>query len=369
MANKLKDTFSSKPFNLNIKLSFFNEKDSNAFGKALDMVSKEGKMVRVDGAASIETNIKHGNKLYPYDIHSDEITNIVVGPSKEEFELDLGICSNDEVKTIKLYRWYTEDKIIVETSDDSIVYFKMEFIKRTNKCNFTFKQQPTNAKNIQEIVNAYDIALLYLDKMFRNADQKCCNPDLLNEISKINDVKNAISTAKSLYNKFYEIEQEIGLSFDPNDITHNSDFYETVQEIYELIITKKIVRMNRTINDFQNKEMSLSKEEIDIEIGKKVLLTFINQMEYELLNEKVTIYTANALINAIVTEITMDNDKIQSVKYEGIESDPMFISFSGFKTMNEAENEQKNIVDKIKEYQNAKTVFEYVNEGSTSVSM
>ncbi|HAQ40209.1 MAG TPA: hypothetical protein DCM73_04795 [Clostridiales bacterium] len=362
MANKLKDNFSSKPFELNIKLNFNDKNEGVAFGKALETVWSEGKAVKVDGKASIEANIKDGNNSYPCDTPGDTITNIIVAPSKVKIELPLEKTEiNSECKKIVLYRWYTNDRVILESPDNASIYFKMEFVKGTNKSNFTFKQQPNKAKNIQKIVEEYDDAIKFLNNIFIKQDTDVDDSELSNDLLKIKDMRKAISTIHSLYSKLYEIESAMKLSFNPEKIVHNDEFYETIEEIYSLIVDKKIIRMQNTFKDFQNKEMSIFEKDIDIDIGNTVLLTFVNQAEYELLNEKIVIYTANALWNAVVVDIRKDSDKIQSVKYEGSESKPMYISYSGFMTEEDAVKEQQRIVQKITEYQQAKTLFEYIN--------
>ena len=45
------------------------------------------------------------------------------------------------------------------------------------------------------------------------------------------------------------------------------------------------------------------------------------------------------------------------------------ISYLGFKTMAEAENEQSKVVERIKKYQEAKTIIEYIKDGDCATLM
>lgn len=361
MPNKLKDTFSDKPFEINIKLGFDDQNNSTAFSKALEAVWSEGRSVRVDGQASIETKIQDGNHMYPFEAPVDKITNIVVAPSKETVEVPLEI-NNVQGRKMTLLRWRTRDKIILESLENTSIYFKIEFLVGTHKTNFTFKQQPNISKNIFDIVQEYDDFLKFLNNMFIKQDTINQDTEVSNDLTKINDMRKAMSATHSLYSKLLNIEDIMGIPFDPSKITHNDEFFEAISEIHSLIIEKKVVRMKNAIKDFANQEMSIVENDIDIKEGQKILLTFTNQIKYELLGEKIIVYTANALINAVVVDIIRENNIIKSVKYEGDENEPMFISFSGFLSEEDATIEQQKIIEKIKQYEQAKTVFEYIHD-------
>lgn len=359
MANKLKDNFSNKPFELNVKLDFNDKNKSAAFDKALASLESEGRTIRVGGEASIEMSIKDGNNLYPYNPNGSNIESIVVSPFKEKIEILLE-KDNYEGRKMTLLYWHTNNKIILESVYNASIYIKIEFIAGTNKTNFTLEQQPNNAKKIYDIIEDYKDSIMFLDNIFINQDTNVDNVEESDDFLKINDMRKAISNTCSLYLKLFNIENRMNLSFNPEKIVNNNKLYETIEEIYSLIIDKKIIRMRNAIKDFQIKEVSIIEK--DLEVGQCTSLTFIDKVEYELLGEKIIVYTANALFNAEITGVNKYDNKIQSVKYKNSEINPMFISFSGFLTSEDALNEQNLIIQKITEYKKAKTLFEYIND-------
>ena len=84
--------------------------------------------------------------------------------------------------------------------------------------------------------------------------------------------------------------------------------------------------------------------------------------EFYLWGETVEIYTSNLLTNAIVKEIIELENGTTKISYGEEDSRPMFISYKGFKTEKEAENEMKSIMENKEAYVNAKRLWEYLAE-------
>ena len=87
-------------------------------------------------------------------------------------------------------------------------------------------------------------------------------------------------------------------------------------------------------------------------------MIFLNLVQ----NVTVTLHTANLLVNALVKDIQECDDGTVKILYGDTDSKPMYISFSAFKTKEEAEQEGDNILQHDEVYINALTSNAYINQ-------
>lgn len=78
-------------------------------------------------------------------------------------------------------------------------------------------------------------------------------------------------------------------------------------------------------------------------------------------DKNITLYAACLLTNAVVREINRISDNEIKILYGSEDSRPIYISYRGFKTEKEAEDEMQTIMSHKDEYINALTVIEYIN--------
>ena len=105
----------------------------------------------------------------------------------------------------------------------------------------------------------------------------------------------------------------------------------------------------------------MNKADSPITIGSKIALTFLSTIEFNFLNQTVTLQTANFLINAFVKDIQEDDGTVK-VLYGDTDSKPMYIAFSAFETEAEAEAEANNILQHDELYINALTANAYIKQ-------
>ena len=99
-----------------------------------------------------------------------------------------------------------------------------------------------------------------------------------------------------------------------------------------------------------------------LSIGGKIALTFLSTIEFNFLKQTVTLHTANLLVNALVKDIQECDDGTVKILYGDTDRKPMYISFSAFKTKEEAEQEGDNILQHDEVYINALTSNAYINQ-------
>lgn len=353
MSNKLKNIFSNEMFDLGGKIGFQDIESYKKFLKALKIVQNDGTMVEVDGISSFITSVKDGGMEYPF-LEKIKPDKFIIAPSKE----DVPILLDTEYgkRTILFRRYYTTKEIILETSKDEIIYFKISFIKNTSNVTFTYRPQPNLAKTVKDIIESCNTATIFLNKFFSKNNQ-----GLLNEYTLICNMKKAILDLKSLFNKAYLVEQDIRTSFNPAQFSDTGNELIDLEELYLLLIEKKAIRLNEKISETKAARTSIKSTAHKLEVGNKLDITFVRNVEYTVCNQKIAIYAANLISNAIVKEIKEDEDGGIKVLYDDTDSQPTYISYTGFKTSNEADQEAKSIMDHKEKYVNALTLNEYIN--------
>ena len=88
-------------------------------------------------------------------------------------------------------------------------------------------------------------------------------------------------------------------------------------------------------------DLEINQQKEKIKVGTALDLTFVKRKVFYLWGKNIEIYTSNLLTNAIVKEIIEFENGTTRISYGEEDSRPMFISYKGFKTEKEAENEMK----------------------------
>lgn len=353
MPNKLRDVFSDKEIDSETKISFKNYNSYNKFIKALEVVNKEGKEVEVDveSISKMTIKIKDGEIVYPVS-KPLKPTTIIIGPSKEDIPFVLNTEYGTKTMVLKLYQ--TEDATILETEKNEIVYFKFIFNMNAATITFTYKAQFWYAKTIKEIVESCDTAVVLLNNIFKYDDSE----DLSDEYALIYKTRNYFLELESFFKRLFLVEQELQLSFNPTQINDAGNDEMELEKLFLLLIEKKVIRVNAKING--SKIVTVKSGTDKLKVGSKVALTFIENLEYTIYGKKIIVYTANLVCNAIVKDVKESGDGAITVLYGDTDSQPMYISYSGFKTYEEANQEAKTIMEHKDEYTNALTVNDYI---------
>lgn len=353
MSNKLKGIFSNKKVDFGGNIRFKDHEAYENFLKALNIVETEGKAVKVDGITSIQTTVRDGENKYPF-LEQEEILDFVVCPSYEEvpFEID----TKNGKQTLLLKRCYTKDSVILETDQDAIVYLKIIFKKGTSKTTFSYKTQPDKAKNISEVITSYELVSAFINRLFAPEKKK----EFPDDFNIIENIKTYLSNSIKWYQKLDAIERFLNIAFDLGKINEDENNPTDLEELYLLLIEKKVLRLNAKLHETETTGIAIHKDETQIALGSPLDITFQGTAEYLVCGEKIVLHTANLLSNAVVKEVEkLDGESIR-VLYGDKDSCPMYISYSGFLSGEDAAQEVKKIMEHKEKYQAATTVNEYL---------
>jgi len=354
MPNKLKDIFSDVMSNLDGKIYFEDNEAHNQFLEALQIVWDEGRAVEVKGVIAVETVAKYGDMVYPFFEQDEVVTNFEVAPSQEivpfKIETEYG------EKTISFKRYHTTNETIFETDDNEVVYIKINPSKNT----FTFRVQPQLARTIKDIVENSNTAITLLNNLTKVDNIK----ESSDEYAKINDVKKTLLAFELFYSRLHLLEQELGLSFEPAKINDSENDQMKIEELHLLLVENLIIRLNAKLTATESTGITIHAGYRQPEVGSKLDITFLSAIEYIVYGQKISIHTANLLSNAIVKQFEENEDGGIKILYDDTDSQPMYISYRGFKTIDEAEQEMKTIMEHREKYTDALTFNEHMKEVS-----
>ncbi len=356
MPNKIKDIFSDNMFNINGTLRFSDDEAYRNFLSALEIVYAEGRVVPVEGVTSVSTKVGHLGAKFPLEEQTN-ITQFLVGPSVEPVPITLDVDGKE--KTITLLRSRVKDKVMLHSESDSIVAFNIAFLLSENKHTLNYKVQFEKAKSIREVADSFSIAEALLAH-FYNREEKTA-PE--NGSISISDVKECFRCYKSFFNRLSAIESELATSISPSSLNDLSrEEQQDIDELYLLLCEKKVVRLNAKLTSTNSTSVTMGNAERFPSIGSKITLTFIGSIEFNFLRQTVILHTANLLINAMVKDIQKCDDGTVKILYGDTDSKPMYISFSAFKTSQEAKRELDTILEHDEIYVNALTSNVYINQ-------
>lgn len=356
MANKLKGLFSKKPTPLSITMSFDTPESRQNCLEVLAEVREKGGVMPVEGVTSIETTIKDGTKSYPIDEKAHPV-QVMVGIPPEIINLPIETeCGR---KTIELQKFRTNKAIILKTLPGSVVSLSLEFLSEKN-VSLSTTAQIEKAKTVNEVAECYDILIGILKCFIKPAD--LIVP--LEAQEEVTRIKRTFRTRYLFWKKLSALEEEFRTTFKPSDIQNAEDDFLKIEELYLMLIEHKVIRQNRKVTSLDSVRPTCNAEFELPQIGQELGLSFSGKAVYQIGKHSLEVYTANFVLRAKVKVIVEDGDKIKTIFYDDTDSEPMYITSTGYHTAKEADKENEAILNDsklIERYRNAVLPTETLN--------
>lgn len=355
MANKLKGIFTNDPPEYKSTVKFQSNDAYRNFRAALDTVERDGSVVSVDGIESISMFMEdHGLRL-PLK-HSDGISDFMVGPAMEV--VPFSVVWGEKEKVYKFKRYRISDGIVLETEKSAVVYLKLVFSEDAQKVKITYQIQYEYARTIEEIAFELSACVSFLSKFYAPTAKIGSAEDL----KTVNDILRCLRYTEGFMSRLTGVEKKLGVTFSPKELNNlSSEDQQDVEELYLLLCRKIPLRANAKITSTEANKIEISKERDEIKIGTKIALCFTRRIEFELLGEQFAIYTANALLNAIIKDFQQNGDQV-SVFYGDTDSQPMYIAYSAFLQEEQAQKETERNIGGEEAYAEARTAIQYMKE-------
>lgn len=342
-------------FELGGDIHFKDVESRRKFSDALELLHETGSPIELDGVDSISTYIRDSGSVYPPVTHR-VIDRVIITPYKEQ--MPLTIESSSKKKEIFLWRYQTKSNIIIETSEQSIVFLKLSIAKGTQNINFTYRMQLNKANRIEDIADSLHDTLGILQIFFgpfsTHRDQEGYS-DFIQMIK-------SFQFTFMFFDKLCAVANKLKITFNPSEIRDINKEAPDVYELYLLLVKRKPVRLNAKLTSTDSASITVADHDFEHELGASVALTFIGENTYTICGQHICIYTTNLVTNAIIKKIRTDKDGTTKILYGDTDSKPMYISYRGFTTKGAATKENKRIISNAKVYENAPTVEKYIAE-------
>ena len=132
--------------------------------------------------------------------------------------------------------------------------------------------------------------------------------------------------------------------------------------IYLLLCKQRVLRLNAQLTATDSTTMDMDHSNSILNIGSNISLTFLSTIEFNFLEQTVLLHTANLMVNSLVKDIQKNDDGTVKILYGDTDSSPMYIAFSAFRTIEEAEQEMNNIIARNEVYKNVPISNVYIKE-------
>ena len=353
MANKLRDIFSNNPPEYKSTLRFQDDDSYRSFRAALEAVEKDGNVVPVDGIESISMYLQdHGIRL-PLN-QSTEVSQFVIGPVSESFKYS--VIWDGQEKVYNFRRYKINSGIVLETEKKSVVYLKLVFSENEQKVKITYQIQYQYAKSTNEISYELKACISFLSKFYAPTKEK----GAVQEANEIKDILRCLRYAEGFISRLNAVGCELGLTFSPSLLDSlSAEDQMDIEELYLLLCEKVPLRLNAKINSTDASNVEIVEVQKEPLVGSHIAIVFEREVPYDLLGEQFTIYTANAVINAIVKDIHSDGKKT-TVYYGDTDSQPMYIVYAAYKEENLAKAEASKNLGNDPRYVEAMTCIQHV---------
>lgn len=353
MANKLKGIFSNDSPEYESTLKFRDNDAYRNFRSALDTVENDGCVVPVDGVESISMYMQDHGVRFPIEQHTD-ISHFMVGPAIESAPFT--VIWPDGEKTYDFKRYRINEDVVLETVKSEVVYLKLVFSKKTQKVRITYQIQYQFAKSINDITFELKACISFLTKFYTPTTEIGTSE----ETNRIGEIIRYLRYTAGFISRLNAVEQKLGVKFDPkklHSLSHEDQ--QDIEELYLLLCRELPLRLNAKIDSTDATNIESNGIQYELFIGQKIALIFTREVAYDLLGQHFTIYTANAMINAIIKDFQKDGEKT-TVYYGDTDSQPMYISYSAFLEEGQAIKEAERNLGGEKAYIEALTGIQYV---------
>lgn len=366
MANRLKEIFSKELPELKLNINYQDSELSERFLDELPEFSEREK-VEVSKYSIVKTEYIDKNIQYPMDddcmkeyydneplinkYYNNKPSMLNNATINESFPIKVETTHFGE-RIIYFYYYKEKNKTILETDKNQVIYLKLILNDNMIINEIIYIVDYTLASTIKELYQIYNTVIAFFDVFFTNKEKK----KLLN-----NQLEYFFKTEK-LFSYLYYLEQSLNISFQPKDLNNDINSEVVAIELYMLLIKKKAICRNTKPSTNELSEMIIQPFNKEIKIGNKLETTFIKNLEYELYGQKIQIYTVNLLSNAIIKGVNDREDGTIQILYGDTDLNPMYISYMGFKTIEQAQKELKLIMKHKRKYSKALTLDKYIEK-------
>ncbi len=315
---------------------------------------KDGKFVTINGI-DISINELSYNPFKKHEIVIDS-TCIYPSPFPPAFTIQIGNESTKTELSVKRIPYNSLETMAFKSNDSkclSIIYY-LNPDKRY--FSMTINIMISKATTVQEIIDSIEIYNAFIEgKGYIFNSLIDSRLETANE-SRYDD------EALEFWKKVKEIEDELGVSFEPHGSDLEFDDICDIEEIYQNIINKTPIRHNTSINSITSK-WEFSKDKIaEDTLGKPIYFEFDGESTVKLFGQDIELPCIVGIFNAVFANYEKDEKTEECTIFLENESDEkqMYISTLRFLHKEELLKYKEETKDRIIQFRDAKKRHEYL---------
>lgn len=322
----------------------FEDYESYAgFKRALDKVYATGCGQSLSGVKSIQTTLVDGDSKYP--IRDDKnIDKVIIAPSIEPFTWKVKIDGHSD--NIELIRKRLKNRIEISSKENAIAEILITIYFDEHRMMFKYNIHVERAKCLNDLVIEYKKVRAFVMDLFKGNTN----------IPEYKQTVDCLERGLQYYKRAIELENVLNIEIVPSKMQEEQDGNLLLEKLYLMLVKKKRIKSNDRLNYIDNVDTFKG------EIGQEIFTAYIKTMHYELYGHEITIFVLSCIFNAIISKIEINDKNERKVYFNDTDTKPMYRSYAGFLSEEEALEEQKHIKAKTHEYQYAKKFSEYLEE-------
>lgn len=240
-----------------------------------------------------------------------------------------------------------------ESKSEEPLILKYTLLEEKEKINIGLSYNFEYAKCIKDLVECANI----YNGFFEGKAQIFNSPIREVKIDEKNKINNGVIR---VWEKVYELEQYLDLSFDTSILDLDDETRDIVEKLYYGLIKKKPIRENKHLTSATFEE---NIENSDMLIGKEMHLEFEGTNSFELFGEKFDVHCVIGLYGAKIEEIYLVDEKYKVLFSDAKNDVSAFMVLRYFKSKKQLKDYRKTVTGKqIAKMHTARTALEYYEE-------
>lgn len=315
---------------------------------------KNDKYVTINGTDVSIEKLSY-NPFKPYEILIDS-TYIYPSPFPPAFTIQIGNESTKIELSVKRISNNSLDTMAFKSDDSKCLSISYYLNPDKHYFSMTMNIMISKAKTVQEIIDSIEIYNAFIE------GKGYIFSSLIDSRLETANASRYDDEALEFWKKVKELEDKLGISFDPHGSELEFDDICDIEEIYQNIINNTPIRRNTSINSITSK-WEFKKDDIAKDtLGKTIYLEFDGESTVKLFGRDIELPCIVGIFNAVFANYEKNEKTEECTLFLENKSDekPMYTSTLRFLNNDELLKYKEETKDRIIQFRDAKKRHEFL---------
>lgn len=331
MGNKLRSMLNHKDENYTLTVHFKNEKEKNEFLDVIEYIDTYGEPRKVSFSPSIDITKNINESQYLLE-KNKTIEKVMLTPVCDMISLKLDLDGHAD--KIDFIRIVSKKFVRLKSKNMSLFKINIEFALEEYKMRLTYKYELLDDVTLQNLVYESKKFVALLEVLLKKGFQS----EQLLEIRKL------FKQSSNYYQRIKELLNVFSIETDSKTAINESNLNFVIEEMYLLLVQKKIVKKNDKLNYISTADVESP------QVGQELFASYIDKCVFSFANQNRNFYIVKCVFGARIKSIEESEAGKKLIYFEEKKDKPMFMSYSAYLTEEEAQFEIEHIIDKHEEY-------------------